>query len=84
MARGFLSEYENFRPTEEPQDQTVDVVVRVEHKTARALQVSQDRGQSTVWVPLSAVSRTVPAVFGPGDSVTLTIPEKMAEQKELL
>jgi hypothetical protein len=83
VTRGILDDYMG---KEDPLDGTdvVRVRVRIEHKTAKALQVSQDGGQTVVWLPISAVSHAEPSIYGPGDTVTLEIPERTAEQKELL
>lgn len=83
MSRGFLDEFRgsnNSRDSEE----TVSVRVRVEHSTARAIQVSQDHGQSVVWIPRDSVVRAVPERWGPGDTVVFDIPEKLANEKELV
>lgn len=82
MVRGILDEYTN-QPSR-GDEETVEVRVRVEHKTGRALQVSQDGGQTVVWVPLSAIVRSVPEVYGPGDTIVIEVSERTAEQKELL
>lgn len=78
--RGFLSEYESDRGG----DPSVEVRVRVEHKTARAVQVSQDGGQTVVWVPLERIVRSQPERYGPGDTIIIEISERLAEQKELI
>lgn len=83
MSRGFLDEFRgsnNYRDSED----TVSVRVRVEHSTARAIQVSQDAGQSVVWIPRDAVVSAVPERWGPGDTVVFEIPEKLANEKELI
>lgn len=81
MARGFLDEYRGRRS--EDSEEMVSVRVRIEHQTPRALQVSPDGGDTVVWVPRDAVASIVPAGAGPGDTVTISIPERMAEERGL-
>lgn len=85
MSRGFLDEYKTTSSSKLLDDEPdVEVDVRIEHTTRNAIQVSQDRGQTTCWIPRDAILRSSRNNFGPGDHVTITITEKMAEQKELL
>lgn len=85
MARGILDEYMGAPRSEghEQDARTVQVTVRVEHTTARAVQVSQDGGQTVVWIPREAILGQSIRNFGPGDTLRIDVTEKTAEDKGL-
>lgn len=60
---------------------TVEVEVEIVHRTAGAVLVND--GSREVWLPRDAIEEDVDE-FRPGETVTLTMSERLATEKGLL
>lgn len=62
-------------------EEWIDIDVRIEHKTQEAVLVSD--GDTAAWIPKSLVQNW-DEDWGPGDTVSIEVPTRVAEERGLV
>lgn len=67
-------------------DETIELILIYRHKTENGLMVSETPESPNVWLPLSEILEMGPVVWeeGDGQTITVTIPVWLAEDREFI